>query len=134
MKKPWQWCGSVLTACPHNCLTCAWDSEKKKLSCTLCADGYQKTTNPTCDCTFCIQQHYRPRMRLVMRSFVLSVCLRVCPVCVPTFQSFIFDVRVHVQNIYVKFVCQSHRVKVKVEGNYIHTFACGPPSIERQCC
>ena len=50
----------------------------------------------------------------------------VCPVRALTFESLdletIFGMQVHLQNTQVKFVCQGHRVKVKVTGakNWIY--------------
>ena len=43
------------------------------------------------------------------------VCLSVCGCVFVTFESFTFDQRVHLLNIYVKLVYQGHLVKVKVK-------------------
>ena len=65
---------------------------------------------------------YHPRMWHGNAFGRVCVCVSVCLSCScsnlrkPWPRNFIFGVRVHLQNIHVKFVCQGHWVKVKVTG------------------
>ena len=52
---------------------------------------------------------------------VPSVSVSVCPVCALTFESYnletsFFGMHTHLQNTYVKFACEGHRIKVKGTG------------------
>ena len=65
-------------------------------------------------------QFYHPWMLLLMRS-VASVCVFMCLSCSgsnswqPWPRNFISGTQVHLANIWIKFVYEGHRVKVKVK-------------------
>lgn len=79
---------------------------------------------------------YHPHSQVVLCS-VASVCRRVfLPVCVPIQLLKVLTIvgmQTHLQNIYVKFECQDHRVKVKVKVKAAKSVSV-LPSTDRQCC